>query len=259
MRVVVITSIRRGFASLCLPRLAHSREFEIVGVLLNEGRRDFKARWKRILGKTRRIGLLGAINGLRMRRWYDLSRACVLHDISLTAKECGVPLKTITSFRSQIAAETLASFEADVAISLGNPLIPKSVFEMPRLGTLNIHHELLPEFRGAQTAIWQLYRGQRTTGFTIHCIDEGVDTGRIVMRKECEIRFRPTLQETVTETYAFVCRHSCESLIHVLCNAEAAIAAASSQPCGASYTTPSWREFQEIYRQFRRLSLKPLG
>jgi methionyl-tRNA formyltransferase len=258
MRVVIITSIRRGFASLCLPRLARSKNFEIAGVLLNEGRTDFRARWKRTLGKTRRIGLLGAINGLRMRRWYDLSRACVLHDIATTAQEFGVPVRTITSFRSPIAAETLASFEADVAISLGNPLIPKSVFEVPRLGTINIHHELLPEFRGAQTAIWQLYRGHRTTGFTIHCIDQGVDTGRILMRKECDIQFRPTLRETVTETYAFVCRHSCESLVDVLCNAEAAIAGASSQPCGASYTTPRWREFQEIDRQFRRLRPSPL-
>lgn len=254
MRIVVVTSVRHGFASLCLPDLLREHEFEIVGVLLNEGRSGVAKRLTRILKKIRRIGLRGAINGLRMRSWYDLNHRCPLRDIESIANENRVPVKVVSSFQSTLAIEALASFAPDLAISLGNPIIPKAVFKVPRLGMLNIHHELLPEFRGAQTAIWQLHRGHRTTGFTIHCIDQGVDTGRIVMRQECEILMRPTLRQTVIDTYEYVCRRSCDALIRVLREPEVAIASARSQPSGVSYTTPSWRQFQEIQWQFLRLS-----
>lgn len=66
-------------------------------------------------------------------------------------------------------------------------IVPESVFSIPVQGSFNIHWSLLPEYRGANTLNWTLVNGEERTGVTIHMIDQGVDTGPVVVRKEIEI------------------------------------------------------------------------
>lgn len=66
-------------------------------------------------------------------------------------------------------------------------LLPKSIFAAPRLGSFNIHSSLLPQYRGVHPVSWCLIRGEQTTGVTLHCINEGIDTGDILMQKKINI------------------------------------------------------------------------
>lgn len=72
--------------------------------------------------------------------------------------------------------------EVDIALTQRFDLIEKSAFQAPRLGVVNLHPSLLPLYRGVHPLSWALIRGESQTGVTLHVIDEGIDTGPILMQ-----------------------------------------------------------------------------
>jgi methionyl-tRNA formyltransferase len=77
---------------------------------------------------------------------------------------------------------TIAAVEAekpDLAIYAGAGILRKGILGVPRLGTLNAHMGILPEFRGMNVAEWSRWYGA-PTGCTVHLVDTGIDTGDIV-------------------------------------------------------------------------------
>jgi methionyl-tRNA formyltransferase len=256
VKVIVVTSVERGFASLCLPLLAHTPAVEVQGVIL-AGRAPLKrvARLRKIVRKVRAIGVRGAINGLRMRRWYtdDLAEALRLRDVREVAAGCGIRVEETPSVNAQRTAELIRASGADLGLSLGNGWIAPAVFERPRLGMLNVHHELLPEFQGAQSVLWAIHEGRGVSGFTIHRIARAIDTGDILWREEAPIQFKSTLRETVVATTAQLFERSAKRLAEVVASYEALAARAQPQGEGHRFTTPTWRQFQRMLEQHERL------
>ena len=254
VRVFILSSSLLGFASYCLPALAASPGIQIVSVLHNQGmvQNPWRRRWRK-LRKIARIGPLGAFNGMRMRGWYDLGARLKLEPLDELARRFNLTFAATPSMFAARTVELCRAANAEVGLSLGNGYIPSRVFGVPRLGMINIHHEMLPQFQGAQSVIWQLYHGSRRTGFTIHKIDDRIDTGAILYQQEMDIVFRPTLAETVTETYARQWEASRDALVKLLENYDAYAAAAKPQAEGRSFTTPSYWQFRRIYKQFDQL------
>lgn len=78
-------------------------------------------------------------------------------------------------------ADLLNSYAPDVLIVAGGPLLSPAIFEVPRLGAVNVHYGIAPNYRGEHTLFWPLYRRDFDhLGVTLHYIDRGVDTGRIL-------------------------------------------------------------------------------
>lgn len=71
-------------------------------------------------------------------------------------------------------------FRPDLGISIGAPILRRSLFELPPRGTINLHSGRIPDFRGAPPGFWELYTGAREVGATIHWMDEGLDTGPVL-------------------------------------------------------------------------------
>ena len=69
----------------------------------------------------------------------------------------------------------------------GTQIIPPAVLRIPKLGTLNIHPALLPKYRGRYSTVHAIFNGERSTGVTIHWMDEGIDSGPIIMQKKIKI------------------------------------------------------------------------
>src|SRR5437763_10557583 len=76
--------------------------------------------------------------------------------------------------------------EAIIVVAYGR-LIPKWMLDLPRLGNLNLHGSLLPKYRGAAPIQWAIANGERVTGVTTMRLDEGLDTGDILLQKEIAI------------------------------------------------------------------------
>ena len=110
-----------------------------------------------------------------------------------------LPVMQPSSLRTPEAQAELAAFEADLMIVVAyGLLLPRAVLETPRLGCINVHGSLLPRWRGAapiQRAIWA---GDQQTGITIMQMDEGLDTGPMLMKTICAIE--PT--DTSASMYA---------------------------------------------------------
>jgi methionyl-tRNA formyltransferase len=255
MKVLILTSGRKGTAGHHLPRLLESGCCEVVMVVYNQGRiaRRWRHYWRK-LRKVARIGPLGALNGLRMRSWFSVDEALQVRDIGAICAEHGIPFRETPAINTDATAQLFRDSGAELGLSLGNSYIAPRIFSIPRLGMVNLHHELLPAYQNAQSIIWQLNNGSATTGFTLHAIDRHIDTGSILYQQEVPIRFGNSLRETVSGTMARLMTASAEGLVHCLQHYPALAAAARPQGKGISYTTPTFRQFIRIERNWKKLA-----
>jgi methionyl-tRNA formyltransferase len=81
----------------------------------------------------------------------------------------------------------LKELQADIQVVVAFRMLPKVVWELPRLGTLNLHASLLPNYRGAAPINWVLINGETKTGVTTFLINEQIDTGAVLLQKETDI------------------------------------------------------------------------
>ena len=91
------------------------------------------------------------------------------------------------AFNDKVFINNLKSFKADLFVVVAFKILPKIIWEIPCKGTINIHASLLPQLRGAAPINWAIINGLRKTGLTSFYINEGIDTGDIIMKKELEI------------------------------------------------------------------------
>lgn len=81
-------------------------------------------------------------------------------------------------------AAQLAAFNADIfAVVAFGKIIPREIFAMPRLGSINMHPSLLPKYRGAAPVPWAIICGEQETGVTVQMINEKLDEGDIVLQR----------------------------------------------------------------------------
>jgi methionyl-tRNA formyltransferase len=81
----------------------------------------------------------------------------------------------------------LKSLKADLQIVVAFRMLPKAVWQMPKMGTFNLHASLLPKYRGAAPIHWAIINGEAKTGATTFFIDDKIDTGEIIIQEEISI------------------------------------------------------------------------
>ena len=103
------------------------------------------------------------------------------------AVEHNIPVLQPVSLKDPEFLEALKAWKADIFAVVAFRMLPKVVWEIPKLGTFNLHAALLPQYRGAAPINWAVINGEKTTGVTTFMIDEGMDTGGIMYRYDCKI------------------------------------------------------------------------
>ncbi|MEN8190196.1 MAG: methionyl-tRNA formyltransferase [Thermodesulfobacteriota bacterium] len=102
--------------------------------------------------------------------------------VKLVAEQASIPVLQPTKIRTEEFADELRGFEPDlIVVAAYGRILPKSILELPPLGCINIHGSLLPRHRGAAPIQWALIRGDDRAGITIMQMDEGMDTGDMLM------------------------------------------------------------------------------
>lgn len=111
------------------------------------------------------------------------------------ALQQGLPVMQPASLKTEESQQAIAKLDADVMVVAAYGLIlPKAVLEMPRRGCLNIHASLLPRWRGAAPIQRAILAGDPETGITIMQMDEGLDTGDMLVKMSCPIAANETAQ-----------------------------------------------------------------
>ncbi|HJN24893.1 MAG TPA: methionyl-tRNA formyltransferase [Rhodospirillales bacterium] len=112
-------------------------------------------------------------------------RPCPVHGFAL---ENGLEVRTPKTFRNSDEQQSFQDLKADACVVAAYGLIlPRAILESPRLGCLNIHASLLPRWRGAAPIQRAIIAGDETSGVTIMQMDEGLDTGDMLIREETPI------------------------------------------------------------------------
>ena len=90
----------------------------------------------------------------------------------------------VGDLHSESTLAEVKKFAPDVGLSLSAPILRKSLFAIPRLGTLNLHKGEVPAYRGMPPAFWELWNNAPSVGCTVHWVDEKLDTGDIAARTQ---------------------------------------------------------------------------
>jgi hypothetical protein len=96
----------------------------------------------------------------------------------------------VTDIHSPYVIEHVCVLRPDLGLVYGSPILKPELFEIPKLGTLGIHHGKVPEYRGNKTTFWAMYNGEPVAGVTIQKINKGLDTGSIVKSGEVSTQGR---------------------------------------------------------------------
>ena len=109
-------------------------------------------------------------------------------DVKKTALEHDLPLLQPEKLKDPTFLEQLASYQANLFIVVAFRMLPAVVWQMPELGTFNLHASLLPQYRGAAPINFAIINGEIETGLTTFFLNEEIDKGAVIMREKVGIR-----------------------------------------------------------------------
>ena len=103
------------------------------------------------------------------------------------ALSVGLPLLQPERLKDESFLQELRSYNADLQIVVAFRMLPEVVWNMPRLGTFNLHASLLPQYRGAAPINWAVMNGETQTGATTFMLQHEIDTGNIILQERISI------------------------------------------------------------------------
>lgn len=180
------------------------------------------------------------------------------------ALENNLNLLQPTNLKDENFLEELKSLNANLQIVVAFRMLPKVVWEMPSLGTFNLHASLLPNYRGAAPINWAIINGETKTGVTTFFIDDKIDTGAMILSAETAIE--PS--ENAGQLHDRLMHLGCETVIDTLKAIESGNATTTIQSDSSDIKTAyklnkenckiDWsKSITEIYNLIRGLSPYP--
>lgn len=173
-RVVVLTCSELG--SETADALVDRRGIEVAAVVFAPHRRlSVLKRFRRLL---RRRGWPGAAGFLLRRIASRIAGRGNGSDAVQTPG--GTPILRFDDFHDAACIDALTRIAPDLGIVDGTYILRETVFDLPRLGSINLHCGKVPEYRGSPPAFWELYHGVSQVGVTIHRVAAQLDAGAIL-------------------------------------------------------------------------------
>lgn len=107
--------------------------------------------------------------------------------VKVFSKSKGLNVLQPTNLKDETFLSNLKELNANLQIVVAFRMLPKAVWQMPKIGTFNLHASLLPDYRGAAPINWAIINGEKTSGVTTFFIDEKIDTGAIILQSKLAI------------------------------------------------------------------------
>jgi len=162
----------------------------------------------------------------------------------------------VRDFHDPDAIATLRAFAPDLGVVAGTYILREPVFDIPRLGCINLHSGKAPAYRGASPGFWELYNGETEVGITIHRVARALDAGDILLQETFALDPAPAV-----DPLAYLDRYRTEVLrpngVRLLREAVARIAAGAAtwtpqdHGAAATYRSPGYRAVSQLRRRVR--------
>jgi methionyl-tRNA formyltransferase len=107
--------------------------------------------------------------------------------VKIFASSSCLPVFQPENLKDQSFISRLKELKADIFVVVAFRMLPREIWEIPPLGTINLHASLLPQYRGAAPINHAIINGESSTGVTTFLIDDKIDTGNILLREEVSI------------------------------------------------------------------------
>ena len=188
LRVAILS---HGGVDRALELLSDLRNVELVGVFMEM---EMAPRWSLSEKVSRSIyydGYLGTVKRIICKIFHipDRTEKELLSlreqqkNVERICEELKVPYFAVDNYHSHETIQLLKNSDIDLGVLYGTNIIKESVFDIPKLGTINLHQGLAPFYRGGPPIFWELLNGEDEIGVTIHYVTAKVDTGDIILQE----------------------------------------------------------------------------
>ena len=138
-----------------------------------------------------------AIALYRLKCWfYRCASLRMIDSEEIFARRNRLRVIRVRSLKTPESEQVIANLDLDLMVVAGgwHQKIPLRVLKHPRLGAINVHPSLLPEFRGTSVTRWQVLEGVQESGVTVHYMDEEFDTGAVIAQRSIRVTSDQTPQ-----------------------------------------------------------------
>jgi len=254
MDVVLLTSRKEGLPLIFLTEVLKKKSISINAVIFSRNEKNRVKYLKQKLKKIRKQGLSTILSGIYLRSLFDekkylktthsIEQFCAIHAIPFIQIGRTVNLK-------EGDKKSILNLQFDVGISIGNSFVGKFILNLPKDCFINIHHEILPAYKGAQSIIWQLYNYSSVSGFTIHKMNNTIDGGVIIYVKEFQIIFYESFKKTIQANLEIIKKESIQEMVKIL--NEGSISPMNINTKVSHYTTPNLFQLFRIVLNYKKL------
>jgi len=120
------------------------------------------------------------------------------------AEKHGIPVLQPQKIKTEEFFNELKKFSPDlICVVAYGKILPKNILDLPPYGCINVHASILPKYRGAAPINWAIIRGEKVTGITTMKMDEGMDTGDMLLKREIPIDDEDT-GETLSQRLSLI-------------------------------------------------------
>jgi methionyl-tRNA formyltransferase len=169
-----------------------------------------------------------------------------------------------TNLKNEVFLEDLKALNANLQIIVAFRMLPQVVWSMPEYGTINLHASLLPDYRGAAPINWAIIKGETKTGVTSFFIDDKIDTGAIILKKEIEITANENAgflhdklmnlgKETILDTLKLIKKGEVTTILQPQTEQDKTAYKLNKENCKIDFS----KNIDEIYNHIRGLSPYP--
>jgi folate-dependent phosphoribosylglycinamide formyltransferase PurN len=164
-----------------IERLESNESLDLVGVFCETDAPGAKGV---LLDLWRRRGVLSL--PLLLQRWLRIVARTIFQPRRVNARRrtrklISPRLHYQPDLHSEVTLARIRALHPDLGLVYGGPILRSQLFELPRLGTLGIHHGMVPDYRGKKTTFWAMYNGEPSVGVIIQVIGSGLDKGDVVL------------------------------------------------------------------------------
>ncbi|CEO20956.1 methionyl-tRNA formyltransferase [Paraclostridium sordellii] len=126
------------------------------------------------------INIVGVVISETNDSWYS--------GVDVVANKYNIPIYKEKDVNSSNFLESIGNLDLDLILCVNfNQILKKEIISIPKIGCINTHASLLPKYRGRAPLNWAMINGEKYTGVTVHFIDDGIDTGDILLQEKIEI------------------------------------------------------------------------
>ena len=178
------------------------------------------------------------------------------------AKKIGINVIMPKQITSEVI-QTIKNIQPDIILSVYyRKILPKELIDIPKLGCVNIHPSKLPYYRGPVPTAWAIQNGEKAFGITIHYVDEGIDTGDILVQNEYPIEYDDTGYSLYVKAMSLGDEMIKENLVDIIAQK---ITPVPQKGIGTYYGkkngkhTINWKQKAEDIRNIIRVHAKPFN